>query len=436
MNGKNTKVLIVSMLIIVFIFLSGCSNQEKSENETETVEPLQSEEQQEKPFPVILVADDGRELPANKKYDGLVCNMKTSFSERRAIIQLDGSSREEEMTMWHMNNICFSIPDDDTQRTRELGVPIFATEIYAEGEREAEKEWHKVAGKDCKEFNEGMAKTRKLVQEGFFQKPLEEFLMRYPELMPKEREYTLKLTGGGQTDREDGCSWWDLNYVLTTKAENGEEVPVASIDITNVFQYDGGAPLDDAHCRIWSAEGGYWRLLEDPSSDLGRNWVSQLPNEDFSSEEKILAYVKEKGAGFDHLLPNGADQNVEWDCHKEQGYWYDYLVWVGTTDTYDLTLAIPIMEKGDGSWYLASRIRKEAVNKEKCQYTLSYMMQTFRSDTYTYTVKKGDNLWNIYSRFAKGYKGQYSFSDFIRYNRVENPNLIYPGLRIKFPWIP
>ncbi len=97
-------------------------------------------------------------------------------------------------------------------------------------------------------------------------------------------------------------------------------------------------------------------------------------------------------------VPEGADKHVDWDLYKEQSIWYDYLIWHGTTDTYEVTLAIPLMEKDEGGWYLASRIKKEASNKEICRQTMSTMMQTFHASPYAHVVKEGESLRTIYKQ--------------------------------------
>ncbi|MBD5461558.1 MAG: LysM peptidoglycan-binding domain-containing protein [Lachnospiraceae bacterium] len=381
----------------------------------------------------ITVEDDGRELPDNEVYSGLTCNMKKTYSEDKYMVQEDGSIQEEEVFTMHLNNIWISVPIPDGG-SRTFGVPIFSTDIKSETEWKEKEKIHDVTGEDCPEFNDGIETARRLILEGYLQKPLERFLARYPEINPEEREYTLRLIGGGRTDRlEDDTSWWDLDYVLTTIADDGEVIPVITIDITKVTKAQGWECFDDAHYRMWSAENGIWRLQEEASLDLGKVWISQLPEEDFSVEEEVRAYVEEQGAGFDCLLPSGADTEVDWSWHKEEGYWYDYLVWSGSTATYDLTLAIPLMEEGAGGWYMASRIRREATDKETCRHTLSGMMQTFHAERYVHKVRGGESLWSIY----KNYEGQdaWEFSHFIMYSNLKNPNLIYPGQNIDIPWI-
>lgn len=378
------------------------------------------------PFSVI---DDGHALPDNQEYTGLVCSIKDSLPETISVTFPDGEVREEEVSTMNLNNIWFSVPKGGS---RCFGVPVFSTEYYAEGEWEQQEEWHDVTGIDCPEFNEGMETARALIREGYLQKDLEEFLLQFPEINPVEREYTLRLTGGGRTDREeDDTSWWEIDYILTTTADNGEVVPVASLDITKIIKAQGWEPTDDANCRIWTAESGYWRLLEDGAADLGEIWISQVQEEDFSDADTVRSYVENAGADFDCLLPAGADRKIKWEHREEKVGWYNYLVWKGITDTYEVTLAIPLMEPEAGGWYMASRIRKEARQKELCEDTLLTMMQTFHLEDSVYFVRKGDTLWGIY----KGYmnENECGFREFVDYNSIRTPGLIYPGQRVRLP---
>ena len=380
-------------------------------------------------FVPFQVVDDGAVLPDNQEYTGIVCNIEDTFSEEISVKLSDGKIREEEVTTMNLNNVWFSVPQGGS---RCFGVPIFSTEYYAEGEREQEQEWHDVTSIDCPEFNVGMEEARKLIREGYLQEDLENFLLKLPEINPTERKYTLYLTGGGRTDRKsDDTSWWELDYILTTAAENGEVVPVITIDITKIIKAQGWESTDDAYCRIWTAESGYWRLLEDGATDLGKIWLSQLPEEDFSEEEEVRSYVEKMGGNFDLLLPSGADRQIKWECSEGKFGWYNYLIWTGTTDTYEISLAIPLMEPESGGWYLASRIRKEAAQKDMCADTLLTMMQTFHLDSSTYAVRKGDTLWEIYKRYMN--EEEYSFREFSEYNGFKNPGWLYPGWRVRFP---
>ncbi len=402
-----------------------CSGREEVEDMNEEKETSTSS------FAPIEVVDSGEALPANQQYTGLTCNIMDTFSETRFVEQSDGSLREEEVSTMRLNNVRFSVPEGGT---RAFGVPIFSTTYPGAREREAKEQWHRVEGEDCPEFNAGMEQARKLILEGYFQKPLENFLSWYPEISPMDRTYRLLLTGGGKSEREeDDTSWWQLDYVLVTTGDDGEMVAVASIDITKVTMAQGVPVSDDAQYRIWSAESGYWKLAGEPAEDRGRIWISQMPEMDFTEEEQVRFLVEEQGAGFDSLLPSGADRQVEWDCRKKQGEWYDYLVWSGETNTYELTLAIPLMEQGAGGWYMASRIRKEAENKDLCHYTLAVMMGTFHEEPYVHCVKYGESLWSIYEKYQEECAGPgYSFRDFSAENGGGKPDLIYPGQYVTF----
>ncbi len=382
-------------------------------------------------FAPIPVIDSGQAFPEHQEYSGVACNIKDTYSETIETGQTDGSRKKEEVSTLYLNNIRFSVPKGGT---RAFGVPVFSTYMYTAEEQEQKDKWHRVEGEDCPEFNEGMETARALIRDGYFQQPLEDFLLYYPELSPEKRRYELVLTGGGMSERkEDDTSWWELDYILVTRADTGERILVASIDIIRVTKAQGYPMYDNANYRIWSAESGYWKLLQDPSQDQGRVWISQIPEADFSGEAQIRSYVEAVGTDFELLLPSGTDREADWKCHRVEGFWYDYLVWSGTTDVYEVTLAIPLMEEGAGGWYMASRIRKESEYKEIPEHTLSVMMETFHGVPYMHCVKEGETLWTLYEKYGGACDIPVEpFQSFVEVNGGSNPDLIYPGQYVLF----
>lgn len=386
-------------------------------------------------FAPIVVEDDGRET-WNKKWgedddpEGIVTQYDY-FSEERYLRQEDGSIRREQVDTMHLNNVWFSVPDGGT---RVFGYPVFSTELMAEGEWEAKEEWHDrdVTSRQYDEaFNEGPERTRELISQGYLQQFLETYLKQYPEIMPDKKAWTLRFNGGGHTDREeDGVSWWELSYSLTTPGENGEIITVGWLDIHRTVSAGTFACFDDADYSMYPDRGGIWRLLEDGSTDRGKVWIDQLPEEDFSDEQTIREFVEEQGAAF--LLPSGADADVKWICSPTRSYWYDYLVWHGFTADYELTLAIPVMPEGSGGWYLASRIRKEAADKNACEHVLSSFMQTLRTQPYIYTIREGDTLSKISQKYITG-NIQEAVNDVKQMNGIADPDLIYPKQQIRLP---
>ena len=81
---------------------------------------------------------------------------------------------------------------------------------------------------------------------------------------------------------------------------------------------------------------------------------------------------------------------------------------------------------------MASRIRKEALEKEECAHVLSAMMQTLRTEPYTYTIKEGDTLTKISRKYMPG-----NLPDSVRameqLNEISDPDLIYPHQQIILP---
>ena len=56
----------------------------------------------------IQVEDDGRELPANQVYSGLICNIKDTGSETIEVTLPDGGKDNEKVLTMHLNNIWIS----------------------------------------------------------------------------------------------------------------------------------------------------------------------------------------------------------------------------------------------------------------------------------------------------------------------------------------
>ena len=359
----------------------------------------------------------------------------TGFAEMY-LVQEDGSVRKDEGISIELNTAKFFVPDGGS---RCFGVPNFSTEIYGEGEWERRQELEEIdlVGNDCKDFNSGIDATRELVNAGYLNEEISKLLGRFPEIDPYERDYTLQLVNAKTTLRqEDQTSWWDVDYALYTKADNGEDVMLVYVEIWRITLAQGEAwDWDDAHYRIDAAVENLWRLMEDPQKDQGEVWLQQIRGNSLSDEAAIKRFVEEQGASL--LVPKGADTRVEWEFCRQEEFYYDYLVWKGETVDYEVTLAIPLMEKQQEGYYLASRIRKEAENKSVCEHILSGMMQTFQGVPYLHVVKEGESL----SKIAEKYMGtQEGYPRLKRYDDTsggevpfKNQNLIYPGQKI---WMP
>lgn len=414
-------------------------------------------------FAPIRVEDDGRALMCDERYTGLVCRLGDELYERKDIVQADGSMETEKVRSTEINGAWISVPqwvnrafgacnfDDfgrllmssDTASWKRFGLPLLSVGFYADGKWDSWGDWGYIAGFACPELNEGVESARERISQGYLQEPLEEFLMHYPEIDPAQRTYTLEFTGGGRVQGAAGTRWWELYYVLTTTEENGEVIHLADIVVDR--QIDSGyltssgkviyiPATNDACCDIYAVSDSYPALVEGASGDTGEVWVTQVPGMDFIDAEQIRSYVEAQGGDFDLLLPPGVEREITWDCHKEQGYWYEYLIWSGIADTYEITLAIPIMEEGSGGWYIASRIRRESRKKDACYHTLSVITQTFHAVDYVHVVRKGETLLEIYGR----YKREDEEGDYERLlydNDIHNADLIYVGQEITIPWV-
>lgn len=323
------------------------------------------------------------------------------------LIQADGSTAKEEGIAIWLNTAKFFVPDGGS---RGFGIPNFITEIYGDGEWEARRELDEenLIGDDCEDFNEGI-------------------------------DATLRLVNAGETLREeDQTAWWDVDYALYTEADTGEELMFVYIDITRVTLSQGEVwGWDAAQYRIDAAVESLWQLLEEPVNDKGEVWMQQIMDDSVADENAIAHFVEEYGVQI--VIPRGADTEVEWNCHREESFYYDYLVWQGETEKYTVTLAVPIMGKKDEGHYMASRIRKEASDKETCNHILSGMMQTFQGVPYLHVVKKGESL----ARIAEKYSGaQSNYVQMRLYDEsngsmidFDDPDQIYPGQKVSVPFM-
>lgn len=353
------------------------------------------------------------------------------------LVQENGCVEKDEGISIEINTAKFFVPDGGS---RCFGVPNFFTEIFGEGEWERRQELEEIdlIGNDCEDFNPGIDVTRQLVNDGYLNEEITNLLSRFPEINPYERNYTLRLVNAGSTLREkDQTGWWDVDYALYTEADNGEELMLVYIDITRVTLVQGEVwGWDDAHYRIDAVVENLWQLMEDPVMDQGEVWLQQVKGNVLSDEEAVRRFVEEQGASI--VVPKGADMQVEWECRRQEEFYYDYLIWQGETADYEVTLAIPLMEKQEEGYYLAFRIRKEAADKSACNHILSGMMQTFQGVPYLHVVKEGESL----ARIAEKYQGtQEGYPGLKRYDDdtgevvpFANQNLIYPGQKVWMPF--
>lgn len=355
-----------------------------------------------------------------------IINIIGQKEAKQRIRQEDGTFSYEQFSVYnvvcHDHDVYFSMPNDGQIIWRGSGVSVQYT-----GERERrilrELDEKNVVGYDCEEFNEGIAKTRQLIADGFLQDVFAEYLSKFPELELEEKELTLELIYAGRTDRmKDSTSWWELDYSLNTGLEDGSRLTLATMDITKVFLVQGQEnKWDDAHYRIWGYPNTMWELLEQPQEDRGETWLTVLPDGTFTDEASIRDYMEQYAA----------EKQITWEeCSRENGFWYDYLIWRGEGGGYQYRVAVPVTDEGAGSWLIRAQIKKGADSPEDCWYAFSVFMQTFHANPYYYCVKKGDTLYGIARTYLENGDSYPWLADI---NGLADPDFIREGQLIQIP---
>lgn len=400
-----------------------------------------TDEPEETEFKKVQVIDQIREVKKNTIEENRSTSARVNIKTEESYLPIENTIyRDEALDSIRLNNVQFAVPDDSA---RGFGYPVFSINLMSDQELKTVCDWeamYTAVGDDCPECNDGIEVARKWILEGNLQKPIEEFLESYPEISPKEREYVLYVTSAEEIYREeDKTGWWEISYYLITKTSEGEEVILAFGDLHRTTMCEGRSlRYNDAQYRILSQNRNIWKLLEKPEEDCGEVWLDlieenvtegdftafyDLPDE--SKEEWIQKYLAEYGV--DMFFPSGIEQQINWKCHKEEDFWYDYLVCIGETDEYEVRMLIPLMPSGSGNWYMASCIRKEAQNKKMCSDTLSIMKQTFHAVPYEYVVREGDTLSGIAEKYLEDGS---AYRRLMSLNAISNPNLIYAGDKI------
>lgn len=460
-KAKKPGKLLITVTLCLCMLVIGCSASEgtpktPTEDEenthdflTDKVSSAENRNQDKEPLRITIIDEfppeselelhvlkKDRNASEGKEDDIFVgmTNIIDTGSATLYLLQEDGSVDTDKGISIELNTAKFFVPEGGS---RCFGVPNFSTEIYGEGEWERRQELDEIdlIGNDCADFNPGIDATRELVNAGYLNGEITKLLDRFPEIKPHERDYTLRLVNAKTTLREDDqTSWWDVDYALYTKADNGEDIMLVYIDICRVTLAQGEVwDWGDTEYRVDAAVENLWRLMEDPVKDQGEVWLQQIQGNSLSDEASVRHFAEEYGASI--LVPKGADTQVAWEVHRQEMFYYDYLVWKGETADYEVTLAIPLMEKQEEGYYLASRIRKEAEDKSLCEHILSGMMQTFQGVPYLYEVKEGECLSGI----AEKYLGTQARYPWLRlYDETtkdtaffENPNRIYPGEKVR-----
>lgn len=354
-----------------------------------------------------------------------IINILDPEEEWQPVRQEDGTVSYGKRTVTHVichdHDVCFIIPDGGQTGFMDSGVRV---EYIGEREREVLRELDdkNVVGEDCKEFNEGMAKTRQLIADGFLQDAFTEYLSDFPELGLEDKKLTLELYRAERTDRmDDRTSWWELDYRLFVELADGGRQAIATMDITRVFLVQGEENTwDDAHYRIWGYPNLMWELLEQPEEDLGETMLTVLPEGTFTDEASIYGYMEQLAS----------EMQIAWECSRESSVWYDYLVFQGEGGGYQYHIAVPVINGDAGSWLIQAKIKTGAGHPEACLDALAVFMETFHANPYCYHVKKGDTLSDI-ARIYLGSEGQYPL--LAKVNGLADPDRILAGQWIEIP---
>lgn len=352
------------------------------------------------------------------------------------IMLQDGSAEVQFGNDVWMNTAHFFIPmrDVHTNIGRYSGQINFAAELYGKGEEETRRslELKNDSSSEYADFNDGIDATREQVASGCLHGEITKLLDRFPEIHPHERVYTLRLVNAGVTrNPESRTGRWYVDYGLFTKADTGEELRLADIDIDRQM-----GTWQPAGYTMRVSEKSLWALLEEPSEDKGKIWLQQIKGNSFANEESVRQAVSKHGA--ETVLPEGVESGIAWDYNRVELFYYDWLVCRGETADYTAVIAVPLMEKEDG-YYLAGLIRREAADKTAYQNLLSAIMQTFHEEFYLHVVKEGECLSQIAEKYCGG---QAAYPQIRLYDEAAggampfaDPNLIYPGQKVMLPTV-
>ena len=381
-----------------------------------------------------VLGEDYWKTEKGKSNDSIQCDRDDDSIYLR---QEDGSVGEEKGSAIQMDKVQFFVTEEGIRSDGSFNKEemSYVSHLYGVGEKMTLWENHEFSD-ICPAFNLGIDTVRRLVSEGYLNEQLTDYMNQFRKLDPYEQEYTLRLTDAGETLMESVQDrWWHVEYSLYTEADTGEELMLASVYIGRNLTKQGEPQSDYAIYRIKPSMESIWQLMEDPAGDMGDVRLQKVEGDAFADEESVRRFVEEQGAAF--LLPEGVDMTIDWNCRRQEEYYYDYMIWQGETADYEITLAIPLMEKQDEGFYMASVIRKEAENKAACHHILSGMMQTFRGKKYLHVVKEGESLCKIAEKYMGSqdrypllwlYKGPDEKMEIFA-----DPNLIYPGQKVFVP---
>ena len=353
--------------------------------------------------------------------------------------QEDGSVREKKGSIIIMNTAQFFVTDDERYGTFYLDEMRYVSHIYGEEEESTVMQYVEFSD-TCPDFNAGIDTVRSLVSEGYLNEQMTDFADLFLQDVRYGHEYILRLLDAGVTlDDDDRDMQWHVEYGFYAKAaDTGEEFMLANVYISRNIMKQSKLQEDDAVYLIKPSIEEIWQITENPVKNMGAVQVQRVEGDLFASEESVRHFVEEQETDF--FLPEGVNETINWNCFGQEEFYYDYLVWHGETAHYEVTLAIPLMEKRDEGYYLTSVIRREAEDKAACNNMLLGVMQTFRDEKYLHVVKGGESLCKIAEKYMgtqDSYTSLQLYDDeervFVAYDDIGNPDLIYPGQKVYVP---
>lgn len=368
--------------------------------------------------PGTRIPEEESEIP--EESDGMIMEQLKRWERipsTAGLMRQDGSAEIQFGDDIWLNTARFFIPRGGARSAPGdySGEINFVAEFYDQKKEETKELWDEIdmSSDDYADFNGGIDVTRELVASGFLHEEITKLLDRFPEIHPHERTYTLRLVKAGATFRqEDRTGWWDVDYVLSTKADDGKELQLVYVDIHRLM-----GDWHEVRCTMDVLEDSLWTLLADPAEDKGRIWVQQIRGDTFADEASVRQFVS--GHGAETVLPDGVENDIAWDYSRQELFYYDWMICQG-----------------------------ETADKTDYQNFLSAIMQTFQGEPYLHVVKEGECL----SRIAEKYCGaQEAYPQIGLYDEgsgsakpfanpgsavpFANPDLIYPGQKVMLPTV-
>lgn len=130
---------------------------------------------------------------------------------------------------------------------------------------------------------------------------------------------------------------------------------------------------------------------------------------------------------FEFMVVRSVGDDILFDTNMKVSL-EDYAIKEDAAENNDVIVSINLLQYRDyGTKTL--KITSSAKNNGKKKATVSKTRPSTKASPKSYTVKKGDNLWNICKSKLNDPTKCWEIA---KKNNIKNPNLIYPGQVIKF----